>query len=81
LQALRELQEASKSTYIPVLAHVIAYEGLMKKEVALESLHRSCENRETNLVFLKTWPHFDGIRDDPRFGEIERRVGLGGRMT
>lgn len=76
LAALRDLQEASQNSYVPTLAHVIAYDGLMEKEAALESLQRSCENRETNLVFLKTWPHFDFIRDDSRFQEIERRVGL-----
>jgi len=74
--ALCELKEASKSTYIPVLAYVIAYEGLMEKELALESLQSSCENRETNLIMLKVWPHFDGIRENPKFQEIERRVGL-----
>jgi TolB-like protein/DNA-binding winged helix-turn-helix (wHTH) protein len=76
LATLRELQEASKSTYVPMLAQVIAYDGLMERELALESLRTSCDNRETNLVFLKTWPHFDYIRDDPRFQGIERLVGL-----
>ena len=76
LAALHDLQEAAKNSYVPTLASVIAYDGLMEKELALESLHRSWENRETNLVFLKTWPHFDYIRDDPRFQEIEHRVGL-----
>jgi TolB-like protein/tetratricopeptide (TPR) repeat protein len=76
LAALRELQEVSRITYVPALAYVFAYIGLMEKDLALESLDRSCKNRETNLVFLKVWPGFDGIRDDPRFQEIERRVGL-----
>jgi tetratricopeptide (TPR) repeat protein len=73
---LQDLQEISKGTYIPMLTYVIAYGGIMEKELAFESLYKSCENRETNLVFLKTWPHFDYIRDDPRFQQIERRVGL-----
>jgi Putative Zn-dependent protease, contains TPR repeats len=73
---LRELQEMSKTRYVPSVAFVIAYEGLMEKELALESLNRACENRETNLVLIKVWPHFDMLRDDPRFQEVERRVGL-----
>ena len=76
LATLRDLQEISKSTYVPVLTQVIVYDGLMEKDLALKALHRSCENRETNLVFLATWPHFDYIRDDPRFQEVERRVGI-----
>lgn len=71
-----DLREVAKSTYLPMIAFVIAYDGLREKELALEALHQSCENRETNLIFLKTWPHFDFIRDDPRFQVIARRVGL-----
>jgi hypothetical protein len=54
----------------------MVYEGLVEKDSAIEALHRACENRETNLVLIKVWPHFDNLRDDPRFQEIERRVGL-----
>ena len=73
---LRELQEMSKTRYVPSVAFVVAYEGLMEKELAIESLCRACENRETNLVLIRVWPHFDYLRDDPRFQEVERRVGL-----
>ena len=76
LDDLRDLEELSKSAYVPMLTRVVAYDGLMEKEPAFEFLRRSRENRETNLVFLKTWPHFDYIRSDPRFQEIERKVGL-----
>ena len=74
---LRELQEIAKTRYVPSLAFVIVDEGLREKELAIESLNRACENRETNLVLIKVWPHFDYLRDDPRFQEVERRVGLG----
>jgi len=73
---LRELQELSKTRYVPRIASAIFYDSLMEKDLAIEALQRACENRETNLVFLKVWPHFDNLRDDPRFQEIERRVGL-----
>jgi hypothetical protein len=58
------------------VAFVIAHEGLMEKELAIESLHKACKNRETNLILIKVWPHFDNLRDDPRFQQVERRVGL-----
>jgi tetratricopeptide (TPR) repeat protein len=73
---LRELRDLSKTRYVPSIALVIVYDGLLEKDLAMEALHRSCENRETNLVMIKVWPHFDNLRDDPRFQEIERRVGL-----
>jgi TolB-like protein/Flp pilus assembly protein TadD len=73
---LRELQELSKTRYIPSIALVIVYDGLGERELAIESLRKAYENRETNLIMIKVWPHFDNLRDDPRFQEIERRVGL-----
>jgi len=76
LAIVDDLRETAKSTYLPTIAFVMAYDGLREKELALEALYKSCENRETALVFLKTWAHFDFIRDDPRFPEIARRVGL-----
>jgi TolB-like protein/Tfp pilus assembly protein PilF len=74
--ALRELQELSKTRYVPSVASAVVYDGLMKKDFAIEALNRACENRDTNLIVIKVWPHFDNLRDDPRFQEIERRVGL-----
>jgi len=76
LEQVREMKEISESSYVPALAFVIAYEGLGQNELAIEMMQRSCAKRETNLVFIKSWPHFDGLRHDPRVQEIERRVGL-----
>ncbi len=73
---LRELQALSKTRYVPSVASAIVHDGLMEKDFAIEALHRACENRETNLIQIKVMPHFDNLRDDPRFQEIERRVGL-----
>ena len=42
----------------------------------MEYLQKACENRDTDLVFLRVWPQFDKFRDDPRFQDVERRVGL-----
>jgi TolB-like protein/Flp pilus assembly protein TadD len=74
--ALRELQELSKTRYVPSLASAVVYDGLMEKDLAIEALNRACENRETNLVQIKVLPFFDNLRDDPRFQAVERRVGL-----
>jgi len=76
-KVLQEFEELSSKTYIPFMASALVYTGLGKYDLAIGALERACENRETNLVLLKTWPHLDRLRDDPRFQNIERRVGLG----
>jgi len=73
---LRELRELSKARYVPSVALAIVYDGLMVKDLAIEALNKACENRDTNLILIKVWSHFDNLRDDPCFQEIERRVGL-----
>jgi TolB-like protein len=74
--AIRELQELSKTRYVSGFSLAIVYEGLMERELAIKALESACENRATNLIQMKAWPHFDNLRDDSRFQEIERRVGL-----
>jgi hypothetical protein len=73
---LDDLDGLSKTTYVPSMASVFVYDGLRENDLAIEALLRACDNRETTLVFLKTWPYFDRIRNDPRFQNVERRVGL-----
>ena len=74
--ALRELRELSNSRYVPHIAFVVAYDGLLEIDLALDALEQACSHRESNLIMIKIWPHFDAIRHHPRFQAVERRVGL-----
>ena len=73
---LHELQELSRHSYVPEIASAVVYDGLGETDRGIEALERAYRGRETNLVLIKVWPHFDNLRHDPRFQEIERRVGL-----
>jgi TolB-like protein len=73
---LHELEELSGKTYVPSFAPAVIHSGLGEHSLAIEAVEKGCDRRETDLVFLKVWPHFDPIRDDLRFHEVERRVGL-----
>ncbi len=75
-EILHELQQASECGYMPYWSLAIVYEGLGERELAIELLQRALERREAVLVSLKVWPLLEKLRDDPRFQEIERRVGL-----
>ena len=43
---------------------------------AFRWLNAAYQEHEPNLVTLRTNPSFDGIRSDPRFAELVRKVGL-----
>src|SRR5215469_6110953 len=74
--AIRELERLSKTQFIPLLALAAVYDGLEERNHAIVALERAYKNRETNLVQMKTLHQFDTIRDDPRFQDLERRIGL-----
>src|SRR5215469_2884689 len=73
---LHELEQMALTSYVPSMAYAFVYGALGEDHKAIEKLEKACEDRETNLVFLRTWPYLDALRDDPRFQEIEYRVGL-----
>lgn len=52
------------------------YAALGEYEQALDWLEKAYEDHSSPLAWLKVDPWFDGLRDDPRFAELLRRVGL-----
>ncbi len=75
-EILRELEQLSRTTYVPLMALSFVHIGLKEYDSAIEALEKACENRETTCVFFKVWPTFDPLRDNPRFQNLERRMGL-----
>lgn len=77
LQLLGELKERKKTGYVPAATFVNAYLGLDDNEAAFYWLEEAYKEQSNILQFLKTHPYFDPIRNDSRFVDLVRRVGLG----
>jgi TolB-like protein/tetratricopeptide (TPR) repeat protein/predicted Ser/Thr protein kinase len=62
----------------PVSPGLIAlvYIALDDREQALTWLEKAYRQHSSMMTWLKTDPRFDGIRGEPRFQELMRRVGL-----
>lgn len=62
----------------PVHLHLIAasYALLGEKEKALDWLRKDYDAHDFFLYSLKADPVFDNLRTDPKFAELERRMGL-----
>jgi tetratricopeptide (TPR) repeat protein len=75
-QALNDLKERSQQTYVQPLAIAMIYVRLGEPDAGFDWLNRALEDRSTGLVYLKVDPAYDGVRQDARFGELLRRVGL-----
>jgi hypothetical protein len=49
---------------------------LGEKERALERLEKAYEDREGFIPMINVDPRFDGLRDEPRFQGLVKKVGL-----
>jgi hypothetical protein len=52
------------------------YAGLGDKEQVFTWLEKDLQARSGELVRIKWYPPFDSLRDDPRFKDLVRRMGL-----
>lgn len=67
---LEELEESSKSCYLPSFYRALVYVGLDQKELAFECLEKAYEEHDVNLVSLAVEPTLASLRDDPRFTRL-----------
>jgi TolB-like protein/DNA-binding winged helix-turn-helix (wHTH) protein/Tfp pilus assembly protein PilF len=71
---LAELRERSGRVYIQPYDIALVYAGLGNKEQALIWLKKAYEERSFSVITIGTWKQFDGLRADPRFRELVRRI-------
>jgi len=64
----------NKSTALLAIGH----SALDDNDKAMELLEQAYINRDLLLRFIGTGYEYDGLRSDPRFGDLIRRIGLSG---
>src|SRR5438477_3978700 len=79
-QALAELDrlgaEARQGRFVSHLAIAIIHAGLGDNERALADLDSAYVERAWGMFALRVDPTFDGLRADPRFSRLLKKVGL-----
>ena len=73
---LAELLERSKTRHVPGYWIAVVHSGLRDRDRTFEWLERAYQEREGILTTLNVDPFFDGVRDDPRFTSLIRRIGF-----
>jgi TolB-like protein/Flp pilus assembly protein TadD len=76
LKILEELKQLSAGRYVPLLRIDHIYIGLGENDLALEWLEKAYEERDSTLIWLKVDRVYDGLRSDPRFKALLKKVGL-----
>ncbi len=73
---LTELLQLSTKRYTSPYSIALIYNGLDERDKTLTWLERGYTERDPKMVFLKVEPKWNNLRDDPRFQDLLRRVGL-----
>jgi hypothetical protein len=72
---LDELKTRSTKEYIGAFDIAVIYVGLHDKDSAMQWLEKAYDERTMRLEQV-TEPAFDSLRSDPRFIDLEKRIGL-----
>jgi len=73
---LAELLETSRERYVSPATIATIYVALGDKEQAFAWLEKAEKSRDGILVRLRVDSRFDPLRSDPRFEDLEQRLGL-----
>ena len=79
--ALRKMEQATDDHYIPAYDKAIICVGLGDRERAMRYLLEAFEEHSSWMAYLNVEPRLDPLRDDVRFIELLKRVGLTKRTS
>ena len=75
-ELLATLLKRGRSTYVPSYWIALVHVGLGDRNRAFEWLERADRERSAWLAWVRVEPRFDGLRSDPRFAKLLRRLKL-----
>jgi serine/threonine protein kinase/Tfp pilus assembly protein PilF len=76
MKVLQELEQLTRKRYVCSYEVATAYLLLREKDQAFRWLDKAVEERSDCMVALAVDPRLDSLRSDPRFQDLQRRVGL-----
>ena len=75
-RALLDQLRAMDGCYVPATSLARIHAALGEAEDAFRCLDRADALRDDWLLLMDGWPRFEGIRHDPRFAALRRRIRL-----
>jgi TolB-like protein/DNA-binding winged helix-turn-helix (wHTH) protein len=71
-----DLIRRSSEQYVSPFYVALIFTGLREDDKALDWLDKAYQDRSNPLIFLKVDPELDPLRSNPRFQDLQRRIGL-----
>ena len=76
LKIAKEVEELSSHAYVDFYQVATIYAGLGEKDEAFRLLEKGYEERSAGMLYLVVDPFWYGMRSDPRYPDLLRRMGL-----
>src|SRR6266542_3579356 len=76
LGALAALLARAKRQYVPPYDIALVYVGLDQRDKAFEWLEKAYNDHSTEMIYFKVDPVLSGLRTDPRYQDLLRRMRL-----
>ena len=75
-QELDALLVRRRSEYVPAHELALLYYALGEHDQAMKWLETALEERSTAMFLIMAYGEWKGLRSDPRFGDLARRIGV-----
>jgi serine/threonine protein kinase/Tfp pilus assembly protein PilF len=75
-EIMTRLENESRQQYIRSEYLAMGHAALGNMDKAFESLERAYQARSAGLIYLHLDPGYDPLRSDPRYAELQSRVGV-----
>jgi TolB-like protein len=76
LKIAKEFKDLSSHAYVDFYQFAAIYAGLGDKDETFRLLEKAYEEHSSNMPFLAVDPFWYGMRSDPRYADLLRRIGL-----
>jgi serine/threonine protein kinase len=76
MKVLQDMEQLTRKRYVCSYEVATAYVLLREKDQAFRWFDKAVEERSDCMVVLAVDPRLDSLRSDPRFQDLQRRVGL-----
>jgi tetratricopeptide (TPR) repeat protein len=75
-EMLHDITRRAGQNYISPVSIAYICTALGDRDAAFENLDRAVADRDPNILGLKSNPIFDGLREDPRYHALLRKMQL-----
>ena len=75
-EILVELQDLARHNHVSLAHLAMVYDGLREKDLEIKALQQAYENRDPFLIYISDGYFYDSLHSDPRFHDLERKVGV-----